>query len=294
MKAKIIFLLVTMFALLLAVPNKVIERDHIHVYFAEKDQQIAEISLTIVLKQHKMLSTKYGLSINPLFVYIADSEKTYRHIAGPNSALWSVGLASDDKLLVKSPSFSRQSFGQFQKTLLHETAHLSLSSMPLPVWFNEGFAQYHAEQYDLQKRILVSRAFWSKHIISISKIENLNQMDHNEADIAYAQSVAMFTYLVDYFGEGLVGKCILLSKEYQNFDKAFSAAFLMTPTHFEEIWQRNTKNSFKPYIFLDQNKLIWIMAPFIVVIGFFLMNHRNKKILKKWDAEEKENDSDIF
>lgn len=279
---------------LLALPDKLLEQEHIHVYFAEKDHRIAEISLNIVKKQHETLSLKYNLNVNHLFVYIADSENSYRTLAGSSSALWSAGLASGDKLLVKSPSFSRQSFSEFQKTLLHETAHLSVSAIPLPVWFNEGFAQYHSGQYDLRKRILVSRAFIGQHIMSLSHIEYLNQMKQNKAEIAYAQSVAMFSYLVEYFGEGLVGQCLLLAKEYQDFDKAFSAAFLMSPAHFQQVWQRNTERSFRPYIFLDQHNFIWMLAPIMLVIGFILMKYRSKKLLAKWETEEAETEENIF
>ncbi|MFA6618633.1 MAG: hypothetical protein WCT23_06165 [Candidatus Neomarinimicrobiota bacterium] len=293
MKAKFIFLFIAMSAFLLALPNKQLSQEHIHVFFAEKDRRIAEISLNTVQKQHETLGLKYDLDINPLFVYIADSENSYRRLAGSSSALWSMGLASGDKLLVKSPSFSRQSFNDFQKTLLHETAHLSVSDTPLPVWFNEGFAQYHSGQYDLRKRILVSRAFIGKNIIPLSHIEYLMQMKQDKAEIAYAQSVAMFSYLVEYFGEGLVGKCVQLSKEYQDFDRAFSAAFLMSPEHFMQVWQRNTESSFRPYIFLDQHNLIWILAPIMLVIGFILMKYRSKKLLAKWEAEEIENEEDI-
>mgnify|MGYP000047099392 CR=1 FL=1 len=288
MKRKLLTIIFLSLTLLFAVPNREITKDHIHVYFSEKDQRIAEASLDIVLKQHELLSKKYGLDIKPLRVYIADSEKVYKSFAGNNSAIWSVGLASDDKLLVKSPSFSRQSIANYKKTLLHETAHLSVSNMPLHVWFNEGYAQYYAGQNDLHKHILVARAFFGQHIIPLHQIEYLPAMNHDKAQIAYAQSVAMFSYIVDYFGEGLVGKCLQLSKEKQNFSKAFQAAFLMTPEQFEKHWKEKNRKAFRFYLFMDQNNIIWILAPIIVIIGFILARIRYRRKMEEWEKEEEE------
>ncbi|MEA2076992.1 MAG: peptidase MA family metallohydrolase [Candidatus Marinimicrobia bacterium] len=291
MKIKNFYFIILLFSLLFAVPDKQLEMDNIHVYYAEKDARIAQISLEIVQKQQLRLRDQYKLDINPIHIYIADNKDIYRQYSGTSSPVWSVGLASDDKMLVKSPSFSRQNLNDFQKTLLHETAHLAVSGIPLPVWFNEGFAQYEAGQFDLHKRILVSRAFWRQDLMWAHEIEYLMQINRGKAEIAYAQSVAMVDYLINYFGVELVGKCLLFSKEYQNFEKGFKNAFLMDPDKFEKHWREKTKDRYRFYILLDQNNLIWILSPILLIIGFILTKTRRRYLLKKWEQEELENDS---
>ncbi len=286
MKLKFLIILFLSLAQLFATPDRILKKDHVYVYYTEKDQRIAEVSLDIVITQQQMLSKKYGLPINPLRIYIADNEDTYRVFSGSNSAIWSVGLASDDKLLVKSPSFSRQSFAEYKKTLLHETTHLSVSNMPLPVWFNEGFAQYHAGQHDLHQRILVGRAFLGQHIIPLYQIEYLQAMNRDKAKIAYAQSAAMYSYIVNYFGEGLIGKCLQISAETQNFETAFQSSFLMSQDQFEHHWKEKNKKSYRIYIFLDQSNIIWILAPFIVILGFIMARMRHRRKLQSMEEEE--------
>ncbi len=290
MKIKIFSLFILSLTLLFAIPDKQLKMDGVTVYFADRDEKIAGISLKIVHTQRERLTAQYGLNIKPIHIHIADKQKTYTQYSGSNSPAWSTGLAGHDKMLVKSPSFSRQTLKAYQETLLHETVHLALDGIPLPVWFNEGIAQYEADQFSLQKHIIVSRQFWQQNLMSFQKIEHLMEMPQATAEIAYAQSVAMVDFLIDYFGVGLVGKCLLYAKTYQNFEKGFQSAFLISTQNFKSLWQEEVKNQYRLYIFLDQNNIIWIFAPIILISGFFLTRVRRRKLLRKWEAAELEED----
>ena len=272
-------------SLLFAVPDKRIDHDNVHVYYAEKDEKIALISLNVVSDQQERLIKQYGLQVHPLHIYIADSKKTYRQYSGSSSPVWSAGLASDDRMLVKSPSFSRQSLSQFQKTLLHETVHLAVSGLPLPLWFNEGFAQYESGQFGLHQRVLVSKSFWRNQLKWAYEIEYLNQMNSDQAEVVYAQCAAMVDFMIDYFSIGLLGKCLNLTRDYRDFEKGFQGAFLMESKNFEKLFREKAKKQYRYYILLDQSN-IWIFAPFILILGFILTKFRRKKMLKKWEAEE--------
>ena len=291
-KAKRIFIFVLIFSFLLAVPNQQLTLANVHVCYAENDAKIAEISAKVVSEQQQRLGRQYKLTTRPLHIYIADNAKTYNQYSGTSSPVWSVGLASDDRMLVKSPSFSRQTLKDFQQTLLHETVHLAVEGIPLPVWFNEGFAQYEAGEFTLHKRVLVSREFWHQDLMSFGTIENLMQMPQAKAEIAYAQSVAMVDYLIEYFGIGLVSKCLLYAGEYQDFEKGFQNAFLMDTQRFQQHWRQHAIKSYRLYILLDQQNLIWIIAPILLIIGFILTRIRRKKILKGWEENEVQEPAD--
>ena len=269
-----------------SIPDQNLNKDGVHVYFAHKDEKIARISLHVVHKQQQRLSERYRLDIHPIHIYIADNQETYRKYSGKTSPVWNAGLASDDKMLVKSPSYSRQSIQDFQRTLLHETAHLAVSDIPLPTWFNEGFAQYEAGQFDLNKKIIVSQAYWSKHFMQSKEIENLMQMPRDKAEIAYAQSVAMVDHLVNYFSISLIGTCFNYSKEFNSFDKGFNSAFLMSPNYFEKQWREKASKQYRFYILLSPNYIIWTLAPFLLILGFVLTKIRRKKIMDTWIEED--------
>lgn len=284
MKIKLLTLLLV-FSVLFAVPDKELSLEKVHVYFAEKDTRIAQMALETVHAQQKRLIEQYGLDLKPLHIYIANSEDTYKRYAGSGSPVWSAGLASDDRMLVKSPSFSRQSPTVFQKTLLHETVHLAVSGIPLPLWFNEGFARIEAGQFDLRDRVLVSQAFWRGHLMSDRKIGQLNQMDRVKAESAYAQATARVDHLLSYFGVELVGKCLNFSKEYNSFEKGFANAFLMTPSRFETHWLEEAAKSYRYYILLDQRSL-WTITPVLLLLGYIMTKIRRRKLMDSWENEE--------
>jgi len=294
LKIKIFCFIILFLSLVFAVPTKQLTLDNVHVYYAEKDEKIAKAAIQVVSKQQLRLHDQYHLDVNPIHIYIADDQKTYNKYSGASSPVWSVGLASDNRMLVKSPSFSRQTLKDFQQTLLHETVHLAVEGIPLPVWFNEGFAQYEAGQFSLQKRVLVSREFWQQNLMSFTTIEYLMQMPQDKAEIAYAQSVAMVDYLIEYFGTGLVSKCLLYSKKHQDFEKGFQYAFLMDTQQFQQHWRENAQKSYRLYILLGQNNLIWILAPLILILGFILTRIRRKKLLKEWETNEPQESADDF
>ncbi len=291
MKIKHLYIILALFTLLFAIPDKQLNLDDIHIYFAEKDTRIAQAALELVYQQHERLVKQYDLEVNPLHIYIADDKDIYRKYSGSNSPVWSAGLASDDKMLVKSPSFSRQSLADFQKTLLHETVHLAVNGIPLPVWFNEGLAQYEAGQFGIQQRVLVSRAFWRGDLMRAHEIEYLNMMDHNKAEIVYAQSAAMVDHLIEHFGIKLVSKCLYFTRETQSFEKGFTSAFLMSPAHFEKLFKEQAKSRYRFYILLDQRNL-WVLAPFILILGFILTKIRRRKLLREWESAESEEEFD--
>ena len=276
-----------MLATLFSIPNKQLSLGDIHIYFAEKDKRIAEISSGFVQEQRERLSKQYNLELKPIHIHIADDQKVYNKLSGDSSPAWSVGLAFHDKMLVKSPSFSRQTLKEYRQTLLHETAHLAVHDIPLPVWFNEGFAQYEAGQFDVRKKVHVSRSFWKGNLDWAYEIEYLMQVDRHKAEIMYAQSVAMFDFLVDYFSVGLVGKCLQYAKEFNDFEKGFKNAFLMDTESFEKLFREKAKKRYRHYILLDQNNVIWILSPIILVLGFVLTRIRKKRLLEKWEEEEK-------
>ena len=262
---------------------------NISVYYAEQDKHIAELAAKTVNRQQQHLYEQYALEQNPMIIYIAQDASQYRQYSGSSSPLWSMGLAFNDRMLVKSPSFSHQTLTAFRKTLIHETVHLAVTSYDLPVWFNEGLAQYEAGQFSITQKTLLSRAAWSDRFIPFRDIEYLIQMPAAKAKLAYAQSVAAVDYMIDYFGVELVAKSLYLIKKYEHFSTGFRNAFLMSPEAFEKKWQENSKKHYRIYLLLDTGSIFWIPLTVLFVLGYVLTRYRRKKLLKRWEQEEREN-----
>ena len=289
MKLKIhIFIL--FFSFLSASSFQQIAQDHISVYFEEKDRNIAASALQTVYEQQERLQKQYGLPSRNMHIYIAPDENSYRQMAGSASPLWAAGLAGGDRMLIKSPSFSTQTLPAFRKTLRHETVHLSLSGYDIPVWFEEGLAQYESGDWDFSKKMILSRAAWQRQFIPFRDIEQLTRMSAREAELAYAQSLSAIDRIISHFGVELLARSLDLTKTYDDFNKGFRNAYLMSTEDYERLWQEYAVKRYRFYLFTDLGAFFWPMTVVLFILGYFLTRLRRRKLLKQWERDELESE----
>ncbi|MDZ7820958.1 MAG: peptidase MA family metallohydrolase [Candidatus Marinimicrobia bacterium] len=279
MKRKL-FTLIWLFTFLAAAPRQEMQQGKVRVYFAEKDRHIAVIAVKAAAGQQERLTDRYGLSVRNMHIYIAENAQQYSQLSGTSSPVWSAGLASHDRMLVKSPSFSRQTLAEFRRTLRHETVHLAVSGLELPVWFNEGFAQYESEDFSLNHKVLLSRAVWQKGFIPFREIEHLTRMQKRDAELAYAQSLAAVSYLVGQYGPELLAKCLYFTKKYAHFSTGFRNAYLMPPEAFERQWREEAEKRYRFYIILDMRGAFWMLITLLFLLGYLLFRLRQHRLLK--------------
>ncbi len=287
MKHKL-FILSCLFALLSAEPRQEIRQGKVNVYFAEKDKHIASIAAKAVAEQQERLETRYGLSVRTMRIFIAKNKEQYSQLSGTSSPVWSAGLASHDRMLVKSPSFSRQTVAEFRRTLLHETVHLAVADLELPVWFNEGFAQYESENFSLNHKVIISRAVWQNALLPFGEIEHLSRMQKRDAELAYAQSLAAVSFLIEKYGIELLSKCLYFTKKYTHFQTGFRNAYLMPPEIFERQWRSNAEKRYRFYIILDMRGVFWMLITLLFLLAYLFSRLRRWRLLKKWEQEEEE------
>jgi hypothetical protein len=289
MKLKILILSV-LFVFLTATPFLQMQESNILVFYHQKDHETALITLEVLKNAQMRLQKNYGLQPRHIQIYIAGSASEYEQLAGSDSPVWSSGLASGDRMLVKSLSFSRQTMKEFRSTLIHEHVHLSLSPYTVPVWFNEGLAQYEAGTFDLQQKIQLSRALMSGSLMSLWEIEGLYEMPRNKAGLAYAQSVAAVDLLISRYGPALIEKNLYFTEKYSDFSLAFRNTYLMSPEHFEKILQQSFKQRYRFYILLDINGMFWLVLTALFILGYVLTRIRRYRLMRKWEQEEVRDD----
>lgn len=294
MKLKILICL-CLFSLLSAASFLQMRESLVSVFYHDKDRETAVQTLELLSRQQTGLQERYGLQPKAMEIYIAGSESEYAQLAGQDSPAWSSGLASGFRMLVKSPRFSRRTMAEYRQTLLHEGVHLALSHILLPVWYNEGLAQYEAGTFGLAQKIRLSRAIAANAIMSLREIEGLYEMSQQEASLAYAQSVAAVDFLISRYGSALLEKNLYFTEKYDDFSLAFRNSYLMTPEYFEKQLQAALKQRYRFYILLDINGVFWFILTGLFILGYILTKIRRYRLVKKWEQAESEvpyNESD--
>lgn len=154
---------------------------------------------------------------------------------------WAVGLSLVNKrtVLVKHGVGKDGQLVDLEKTLDHELAHVAVDlarqGKHMPLWFNEGFAQWHAQEWTLENGELVARSAASHTLQPLSALDRSFPDHHNSTSIAYAQSHHFIRYLVNRYGEDFLPQVMSKVRQGESFSVAFTLA---TGDDFENVQTR--------------------------------------------------------
>ena len=124
----------------------------------------------------------------------------------------------------------------------HELTHLVFDtavSNPYhfpPRWLNEGVAEYQSEGYDAQYRATISSTARSGDLIPLDGIAGQFPTTYERFTLAYAESTAAVTWLVDTYGQDALVSLVRSYAEGLTDDEAFTRAIGLDVTAFSDAW----------------------------------------------------------
>ena len=137
-------------------------------------------------------------------VYIYDNNKQFQQSCSYIKG-WEAGLAinkSPQTIIIKGPQIQSYGISQFIKVLEHELSHIYLfrraDGIRLPDWFEEGFAMHIANEFTMNKKILISESFWQGSTIEESQLKSFRNVSRSKIPLCYAQSAAFFRYILSF------------------------------------------------------------------------------------------------
>ena len=247
----------------------------------------------------KTITDRFGaVDHNHFNIYIYSTNKKFmescEYLTG-----WEVGLAinkKQKKIIIKGPKIMSKGARQFMSVLRHELAHIYLfkkaGTIKVPDWFEEGFAMYIAQEFNLNRKILISEAYWQDTIIGYENLIFFRKMHTQQVKLAYAQSSALIEYIVEKYSSQVMDKIIHSIGAGIGF---FSAIELSLEKKYNELLdEANTviPQKYKWYILIRLSKYIFYISPFILICGYLATRLRNKKVLAAWEIEDMIEDID--
>ncbi len=260
--------------------------------FHEQDDRIEKILAKEIKLEILRMQKKYNLDIDNFDVFIMESEDKFKKEFQKDFPDWAIAAAKypSRKIIIKSPNFSKQYIPELRQTIIHEMVHIALEPIIknkyFPRWLNEGMAQYEAEQFSIRKKILLNRITLYSDYMNLTKIDDVLKFNKNRADLAYAQSVSAFKFLIEEFGEDAYRRFLIFIGEGQETDVAFKHIYKFSLEEFESYWKLWAHKQYRFYILIDINALIWMFLPLLVIIAWLLVKQRNRIKLRKWEDEE--------
>lgn len=225
-------------------------------------------------------------------VYIADTDEEFHSKIGTSFPDWGIGCAIPSRhlIVVKSPAKFR--YGKSLKQLLeHELAHIFLEEKVkgkrVPRWLDEGFAMMQSHEWTVGQDVVVARAVLTSSVFHLSEIERLNQFSQSKAHLAYTLSFLAVSYIFREYGEESFTELINLLSQETDWDEIFLKTTGSDYTDFQEEFLAYIKGRYHWISLLGDTFFLWVGLAFLIIFIYLLKKRRMKKILKRWEKEEK-------
>ncbi len=261
----------------------------IYIQSPEKYQEYEKFTKISVENFIPNISHVIPLNNTIIKIFLTNNKKSFASHAGYTMPFWVNGFTQfpENKIVLKTPDFSNTNLNQFKKLIIHEVIHsLQSQYIPLsltPTWFNEGLAVYYSDIYNLNDRIIISKALVRNNIIPIDMISNFLDMNPAEAVLAYAESSSIIEFIIQNNGTESIKNILLNIKEGKTFSEAFEMVTNIELNQLQYYWKIYITKKYSWIFLLDIQYIIWLFFPFLLILAFIRMKFKNKVIIKNWD-----------
>jgi hypothetical protein len=276
-----------------------VTRGSVSVVFSARLRTQAEAALKLYLLAAQGVRAATDLpDPAPVTIELAESELAFQRAyerlggSGPPEYALAVAFTAQNVILVRSPHLTALGPGSLPETLVHETFHLYLGAMlrrvnrRVPLWFNEGIAQWVAQQQTNPQ--LLNRLQTNAKGATLTPLASLTERfpdDGAAVSLAYAQSLSFVKWL-----EGRRPGCIkaVLSAlaEGRHFEAALEGAAGERLPGLEAAWCKKlaAEHSFLR-TFLSQLTLFSVLS-LIALAAFVRYLIKRKRLRKKLEEED--------
>jgi len=290
MQLKLILLL--FLSAFLSAGEQQLSEDNFHIIYPESCRELAKYTLNTLRELTPQLTTIFGSKSMPIRFILVNSRKEFELKTGSHLPYWTsaVTLFPQKVVVIKTPNLTHTTLRQYRKTISHELVHLVQGyHVPLnmtPTWFNEGLAVYLTDQFNLQSRVVLSRAIAKNSIIPLDRLSDFLQYNHVQAELAYTESATVIEFLTQVYGPSVLTELFNILSEKKDFDQSLYLVTDIEPGALQFHWKKYITSRYRWIFLLDIQYIIWLIIPVLVIIAFFVKIKRNKKIFHKWNIEE--------
>ena len=262
----------------------------ITLYSDRGDTTLLRNAARLIQGERASYPERYGLRLDqPLqvwFYYDPQASDVRLH----SVPYWSTGIArAGSEIHIYGRNRS-----QWLATLRHELFHalLGQNEIDIPVWLNEGLAQWQAGQTDWAGFMELGTATAQGSLIPLVDLDVILSFNHKKASLAYAQALDATRFLIQRQGASVLP--FLLTNEDRSFRQRFRAETSEDILDFEIAWREDLERRFWFFKISQIPTILWALSPLIVVLAWFLKRRRNQRKLKQWELEEDFEDGPKF
>ena len=247
------------------------------------DSTLLRQAVQLIQREQKVYPRKYGLSLNKelkiYFYYDIKSAGSRIH----SVPYWSGGIASAGSEI----HIYGRNRSQWLTTLKHELFHtlLGQNQINIPVWLNEGLAQWQAGQMDWSGFVELGTATARGNLIPLVDLDVILSFNHKRAALAYGEALDATRFLISRQGETILP--LLLQVDNLGFRERFELESGEDLVDFEIAWRKDLERRFWFFKISTIPTVLWAFSPLIVILAWFLKRRRGKQKIEEWEQEDR-------
>jgi hypothetical protein len=170
--------------------------------------------------------------------------------------------------------------GDLAVTVPHEVAHIVLADAlgpdldKLPLWLNEGIAQYESGGWDPGARRRAAELV-GRGPIPLASLDAAFAKGGDAAGDAYLQSMAMVAFLVDQKGRRVLGNLVRALREEPDLEAAVQRSAGWALAEWVDRWERASQSSWRWALLLQSSDLAFGLMTILAIVGFIVARRRH-------------------
>ncbi len=231
-----------------------IQTDHFDIYFYEGGVKIANFTAAAAESAYTSISTSFKYQLNnriPIMVYNSHNDFQQTNIVGEYLEEGIGGVTELFKNRVVLPY--EGNYRQFRHVIHHELVHAVLNDMfyggsiqsiisnniriQLPMWMNEGLAEYEALKWDVNSDMFMRDATINTYLPPIEYLGGY---------FAYRGGQSVWYYIANKYGDQKIAEILHRVKGARSIDAGFKSAIGLTISELSERWQKEQKVVYWP------------------------------------------------
>lgn len=264
----------------------------VHLLVSGADPSLKSETEAILRGVHTELYLASAFAVaDTVYVVYVGGEESFDSVVGGHFPDWGVAAAVGERNLiaVRSPADFPHA-RSLRETLRHELAHLHLDAMSglrqVPRWIHEGYAQQIAHQWEFGDDLMIARAVFFDHAISLRDIDGVNSFAGPRVQLAYTESfLAMNHFLSVYGWDGLQLFCARL-REGGDWDSAFREATGADYAAFQKEFSDFLRTRYNWIAFLGDTILLWMGLVGVFIVIYIIKKKRSAKRRAEWEEQD--------
>ena len=233
-----------------------IQSDHFDIYFSQDGSDLAEFTSKIAEQSLESIQNSFHYKINNrISIIIYNSTNDFQETNITDSYL-SEGIEGFTELFKNRVVIQFMgSYKMLRHLIHHELSHAVINDMfyggsiqniisnnisiDLPMWFNEGMAEYQALGWDIDEDMFIRDAAINEYLPDIKDLNGY---------MAYRGGQSVFYYIAKKYGKEKIGELINKIKGAGNVEAGLKSSIGLSMKELNERWKKDIKQRYWPDI----------------------------------------------